>query len=265
MARYLTNHMDALKELLKNKRLSLFLNYDGTLTPIVGRPEAACLPFFMRELLQDLRRYYNITIISGRSIDDLMKRVKVDGIVYSGNHGLEIWSKDFKFEWEAKGIKLKETLEKIAKELGCSLAKIQGILIENKGLTASIHYRLTDSRDNRSISSIVRAVLSSYIEKGIFILSEGKKVFEIRPNVPWNKGRAVEWILDQKGFRDTLPLYIGDDETDRDAFKVLKGRGITIEVGGKWIEADYFLEFQREVKGFLEWLSNLPFSHHLQG
>ncbi len=253
------NHLGELKEFLKDKRVSLFLDYDGTITPIVGRPENAEFPFFMRELLRSLSRCYPVAVISGRSLDDLKERINLDKIAYAGNHGLEIWSEDFQFEAGVENINLIETVNRIAEDITHSLANIKGVLVENKRLTASVHYRVADSRDTGLVINTVRKVLAPYIEKGAFVLSEGKKVIEIRPNIQWDKGKAVEWILEKIGFKNTLPIYAGDDVTDRDAFKVMRERGVSIQVGHQWEDVDYYFKIQAEVRFFLEWMKYLPY------
>lgn len=257
MAKYVMNHLEQLQGNLQGRKISLFLDYDGTLAPIVGRPEKAELPLFMRDTLRSLTHHYPVAVISGRSLKDLKERINLDKIVYAGNHGIEIWSKDFKLEMV--DISIVETLKRITDELEDSLVHINGVLIENKRLTASVHYRIADLMDVKPAMRIVKTAVSPYIEKGIFVLREGKKVLEIRPNIRWNKGNAVEWILGKNGFKNTMPIYIGDDETDRDAFNVLKGKGISVGVGYQWqdsdSDSDYFLKTQAEVKRFLEWLN----------
>lgn len=254
MAKYLLEHLDTWDEIIRGNRISLFLDYDGTLTPIADTPEKVRPPYSVRRSLKRLKRYYPVAIISGRSLNDLKKRVGLKGIVYAGNHGLEIWSEDFSLEIKG-AVRFKKMLGKIAGRLEDCLRNIEGIIIEDKGLTASVHYRLVDKKDIKDVFEAVKAALSPYLKQKVFVLSKGKKVLEIRPAILWDKGRAVEWTVRQKLFKGRLPIYIGDDRTDQDAFRALKGKGLSVAVGHGLKGADYFLKSQREVWTFLEWLA----------
>ena len=249
------NAIERFKKRVQEANLSLFLDYDGTLTPIVGRPERAHLSYTMKEVLRRLKKRYPLAVVSGRSLDDLMERVGIPDLVYAGNHGLEIESEEFSYRVE-RAHEWRETLSVIAALLDTRLKSFQGALVEYKGLTLSVHYRLVDVREVSRLMEVVRNALAPYRAKGGVKLREGKKVIEVRPPLEWDKGKATTWILDRGAFRDTLPIYIGDDETDRDAFKALKNRGLSIVVGHKWKEADYFLKDQSEVKGLLKWLAS---------
>jgi trehalose 6-phosphate phosphatase len=131
-----------------------------------------------------------------------------------------------------------------------ALSSIEGVIVEDKGITASIHYRMVDSSDICRMYNIFWSIADSY--KNLFMITSGKKVFEIRPLGIWNKGDAVKWIW--KHFDgNRIPFYIGDDLTDEDAFKVIRGKGIGISIG-KSDETDYYLKTQEEVKKLLQWL-----------
>lgn len=144
----------------------------------------------------------------------------------------------------------KRILGNIIKEMKDALSSVNGVIIEEKGITASIHYRKVNSRDIGKVFDIFWSTVDKY--KDLFRITSGKKVFEIRPYGIWNKGDAVKWVIKNFG-KDGLSIYIGDDVTDEDAFKVLRGDGIGISVG-KSEESDYYLKSQKEVKRFLEWL-----------
>ncbi len=252
MSKYINKAIGEFKERIRKEKVSLFLDYDGTLTPIVGRHEKARLSYLMKELLRKLKRSYPVAVISGRGLDDLQEKVGIDGVVYAGNHGLEIYSEEMSFRIKGAS-RIKTALNQITMDLEPIIEGIKGVIVENKGLTASIHYRLVDRRETPRLIEVVKEKLSPYIEEGKVRITEGKKVIEIRPPVDWDKGKAVKWILRRGGFKGTMPVYIGDDETDRDAFKVLKGCGISIVVGHRWQDTDYFLKGQDEVSGFLKW------------
>jgi alpha,alpha-trehalase len=258
VSEYLLMHIDALEQTIGNKALSLFLDYDGTLTPIVSRPEKAFLSYQMKEIVQRLCNICKVAIVSGREIEDIKERVGIQECFYVGNHGLEVEGNGISFKVkgavEARGeiVRFLEEIRKVIRD-----GNIRGAVVEDKRLTASIHYRLLDKRDIEAFLSLTRSALRPYFGKGLFRIIEGKKVVEMRPNVQWDKGKAVEWLMMQEGFKGSIPVYIGDDETDRDAFRALKGQGISIAVGPMLRDADYYLRSQGEVKELLRWLKSL--------
>ncbi len=247
----LIKNIDALERFLRGKRLSLFLDYDGTLTPIVGRPENAYLSFDMKVLLEKIVRLYPTVIISGRSLDDVKALVGIEGPVYAGNHGMEIRDDGFSFIYDT-GRGVREEMKRLKARIKAMGKRFPGVIVEDKGLTLSIHYRLLDVRHKNAFARGFMDTVSSALKRGLVRVTEGKKVFEIRPPVEWHKGRAVEWILERRPFKGTFPIYMGDDETDRDGFRAVKDRGLSVFVGGSSTEADCFIRRQRDVKVFLK-------------
>jgi alpha,alpha-trehalose-phosphate synthase [UDP-forming]/trehalose-phosphatase len=241
---------DSLEELPRNNTF-LFLDYDGTLTPIVDSPDKAVMSEDMRLLIIRLKKAIPVAIISGRSINDIMNLVKIENMVYAGNHGAEIWDGS-KLVVGQQLSDSKQVLGKIITELKETLSSIQGVIVEDKCITVSIHYRMVNNHDICRFFDTFWTIVDSY--KGLFGITSGKKVFEIRPHGIWNKGDAVKWIWENFGEK-RIPVYIGDDATDEDAFEVIRGKGVGISIG-KSQEADYYLKTQEEVKEFLQWISN---------
>jgi trehalose 6-phosphate phosphatase len=135
------------------------------------------------------------------------------------------------------------------------LRHIAGALVENKGLTASIHYRKVGEADREDIFRIVRETVAS--TGHLFRITQGLEVLEIRPRVNWNKGYAARWIMESSGCPGALPIYLGDDSTDEDAFSALSF-GITVRIGrAAETAAQYQLEYQEEAEEFLAWLAEL--------
>ena len=251
--KHLFKDWDTLQDRIRQARnLFLFLDYDGTLTPIVSRPEKALCPVKVKRLLETLRDLpgVHLAIVSGRSLEDVQAKVGVSGIIYAGNHGLEI---------EKPGARRKNMfvstgapeLKEITRNVQKVLKDLPGILFEEKGPILSVHYRNVPRKCSAQIFRVIEEELQS--RKGRWKTTSGKRVLEIRPNVGFDKGKAVKEIL--KGFRSRgrLPLYLGDDQTDEDAFQVLKGRGISVFIGQSRVPsgADFFLRNPAEVQEFL--------------
>lgn len=249
---YLFDSKNQVWKKVSDKNIFLFLDYDGTLSPIVETPDKALISDEIRSLIIKLKELVSIAVISGRMLKDVKDRVGIDDIVYAGNHGAEIW--DGKREIITQGAaENRRLLEDIQSKLKKELSPIDGVLLEDKGITASLHYRNVNANQVGKIFSILDKIAKEY--KNNFRFTTGKKVFEIRPVTIWNKGDAVSWIMTNLG-NGKMPIYIGDDTTDEDAFMAIKGKGISICIGRN-SKADYYLKEQQEVEIFLRKLVEL--------
>jgi len=261
--RYLFEDWDKIKKSLNSKFIALFLDYDGTLSPIVESPERALLPKETKQSLWKLLRSpkCKLAIISGRALKDVKKMVGIDRIIYVGNHGLEIEGPKVKFE-SPISLRYRRILEHVKDDLRFKLSTIRGVFIEDKGLSLSIHYRLVGRDQIPKIKTILHEATILYTVRDKIKIKLGKKVFEIRPSVEWDKGKVVLWLLARWEFslknKDILPVYLGDDVTDEDAFGLLRNKGITIFVGEpKKSNAQYYLKNTQEVKDFLNCIVQL--------
>lgn len=242
-------------------QILLLSDYDGTLSPIVERPEMAELPQKTRSLLQKLVRRHNFTvgIISGRALNDLKSRVGLGGITYAGNHGLEIEGPGFTFI-SPLAEEVKPLLRLLHLVLSRALKAIRGAFVENKGLTLSVHYRQVEDSQSKEVKGTFESVVALSRAVGKIRTTKGKKVYEIMPAVDWDKGRAIELLLERHGRgvkREPLLVFLGDDLTDEDGFRAIgKHNGISIFVGdeGSKSQANYFLRSPAEVEKFLELL-----------
>ncbi|MDP8235734.1 MAG: trehalose-phosphatase [Candidatus Erginobacter occultus] len=241
----------------------LCLDYDGTLSPIVRRPAAARLAGSTREILRRLAGSERVTlaVISGRGLEDVRNRVGLKGVIYAGNHGLEIRGPDLEY-LNPSARRARPALRAAAKKLVRQLVAIEGAEVEDKGLTLSVHYRRVRPPDRDLVRDTVFQVIAPARSRRAVRVGEGKMVIEIRPPTPWNKGNAVNLLrreAGKSGEGKPLPVYVGDDRTDEDAFKVLKGKGITIKVGPPGVEtlARYRLAGVGEVKEFLRRLDRV--------
>jgi trehalose-phosphatase len=234
--------------------LAIFLDFDGTLAPIVESPRLAQLPLGTRATLERLARRGDCTlgVVSGRSLDDVRRRVGIDGLIYAGNHGLEISGGGLHFD-EPTAVALKTDVGGAVGVLAPLLGRVEGALVEPKGLTASVHYRRVDAADRDEVERVVRRVVPE--DHPTLVVVAGKMVWEVRPRVVWNKGKAVGWIRERLGLGQALTFYLGDDRTDEDAFAQV-GRFVTARVGPPQpTRAGYRLADPGEVAEVLAWLS----------
>lgn len=250
--RHLFSHKDEVVKRFQNRKLILFLDFDGTIAPIADTPDHVVVPSRVRFALQRIAGLAPLAVVSGRSLGDLRERVGINGISYAGNHGAEI-SIENTVARSAEADKTTALLQRFLEALRTDMGSIPGILIEDKGVTASVHFRKVDPLREGDILRMFWSIARDY--GGEFRVTTGKKVLEIRPQNTWNKGDAVKRILGHYG-GDMLPLYVGDDTTDEDAFRALKECGISISIGGN-DEADYYLDDHEEVGAFLDWIAEV--------
>jgi len=203
----------------------LLLDFDGTLSDIVARPKDATLRPGNAELLQALSRNpgYTVGIISGRGVDDVSRRVGVDGLAYAGNHGLEIRGPGLEYRHPAATAAI-PALSEAAARLTAALAEIPGAQVENKTLTLTVHYRRTPEERHQRVAAIFREVTGRLVDEGICRVTAAKSALELRPAVDWHKGRALE-VIRRRLAPGAFPIYIGDDATDEDAFQAAQSAG----------------------------------------
>lgn len=243
--------------LITDKTVVVFLDYDGTLTPIVEHPELATLPEPTRETLKQLATRCTVGIISGRDRANVHQLVNVDSLVYAGSHGFDIsgpqhWN--VQYEIGSPFLPVLDQAETLLRE---QLRSVKGILIERKKFSIAVHYRLVEPQDLDSIRAAVDAVVFQHpnIRK-----TEGKKVYDLQPRIDWNKGKALLWLLQALNIScdQVAAFYLGDDLTDEDAFEVLQkeGIGIVVEDHPRFTHATYRLNNPHEVNQFLTHLND---------
>lgn len=254
------NLLESLPEIAQRvdeaRSLLLGLDFDGTLAPICPWPEQVALPDPVREVLARLAGNPKITlmIVSGRALDDVSRRVGIPGLIYAGNHGMEIQGPGLDF-LEPTAAGLIEPLQNHTRALTERLREIPGTLVEPKGLTTSVHYRNVPPELRDAVEEAVKSVAESDPDR--FHVTTGHKVWEIRPSVPWHKGQAILWAIEHMDSPSSqLVFHIGDDRTDEDAFASLPA-GVTVKVGpaDAPTAARYRLADPPAVASFLEWLA----------
>ncbi len=176
------------------------------------------MPAATKAVLRQLHQSPGVTvsIVSGRSLDDIRPRVGIDSLIYSGNHGLEIEAPGMHFV-HSKALALGETLRRISDQVAARASSLDGVEIEWKHLTVSIHYRRASAFARRDLVEILRN--SPLSRDPRFIVRQGKKVYEIRPRICWNKSDAIRLIQEGRHLHDALVILAGDDSTDEDAFR----------------------------------------------
>jgi trehalose-phosphatase len=256
---YLFSCWDRLKKEIEEKFIFIFLDYDGTLAPIAQEPAKAVISKNTKDILRKLSKnpYCKLAIISGRALKDIKNRIGLKGIIYVANHGLEMEGPAIRFRSLVPS-GYAAVLKKIKQDLVAKLSQIKGVIIEDKGLVLSLHYRMVTRKYIPLVKTVFHETIIHYLVTNKIKINSGKKVLEVKPPLRWNKGHIVSWLCARRRFvlgRDAfLPIYIGDDLTDEDAFKVVKNNGLAIFVGEpiKTSHARYYLRNPSEVMIFLK-------------
>jgi trehalose-phosphatase len=253
--RHAMNAIGAIRRRLQGRPKLLILDFDGTLAAISRRPETVCLDERTGRSLAAMASSNStfIAIVSGRSLKDLRHRFRVRGAHLFGNHGLEAGG--FRLPARARRAKKLAVLLWLIKEkLEDALARVPGVSVEDKGLTLSVHFRNMPSRASDAFRAAFSQVKKA-CDRWPVVWKRGKKVWECRPRVRWDKGDAARFISAR--YRGALPIILGDDVSDEDMFRKMRKRGITIRVGrSKRSDAEYYLRSPGEVRRFLAALSD---------
>jgi trehalose 6-phosphate phosphatase len=251
------------EELVERDGLFVALDFDGTLAAIEQRPDEATIPDATREAVAALADQPNVevAVVSGRELADVRERVGVPELSYAGNHGLEIHTDEYVVHPEAEAAEA--TIAEVSDLLADRLADVEGAIVENKGVTATVHHRLVA---DEAVPTVDNAVESLVAARDDVRLTTGKDVLELRPEVEWDKGEAVRQLTDElvPDDEEWLPVYVGDDTTDEAAFAVLLERGLAIKVGDDSddetaarladTEAPYRVADPEAVRAVLSWL-----------
>ncbi|KAJ4909125.1 Trehalose-phosphate phosphatase B [Raphanus sativus] len=266
------NMFDEIMNAAKGKQIVMFLDYDGTLSPIVEDPDKAYITHEMREVVKGVALNFPTAIVTGRSIDKVRAFVKLNEIYYAGSHGMDIEgpTNESSYGESNQGVLFQPArefipmIEKVVKILEEKTKCIPGAMVENNKFCLSVHFRRVDEKRWAALAEQVKSVLVDYPK---LKLTQGRKVLEIRPTIKWDKGQALNFLLRSLGFESSenvVPVYIGDDRTDEDAFKVLRekgqGFGILVSKVPKETNASYSLQDPSQVNEFLkrlvEWKRN---------
>lgn len=228
------------------------MDFDGTLSKLAAHPEHAIFSKNMKQAVLNLIRSkrFQVSIVSGRSLKSVKQKVGIKNIFYAGNHGFEVSGPNF--SWKLACVEaVEKEMPQIAQALK-KVGKIPGVYLEEKKISLSVHFRHTPKKLLSSLKKEIKKAAKPFMDRGLVKIHRGKKIFEVRPNLSWDKGRVVELLIKKLQLERSLNIFIGDDITDEDAFKVLRNKNFGIKVGslsGSW--ARYGLKNTEEVEKFL--------------
>lgn len=249
------NALDAYGQLIgmvAGRQPLICLDFDGTLSEIVADPDAATLVDGAADALGQLAKQCPVAILSGRDLADVRDRVGVPGLWYAGSHGFELSAPDGSHHQHDAAIDAVAVLEEAAADLRAELSQVPGVRVEHKRFAVAVHYRNAAAE---RVAEAIAAVHRQGHRRGLRVTG-GRKVVELRPDVDWDKGTALAWIRDRIGQTGrVLPIYIGDDLTDEDAFDAVRFSGVGIVVrhdedGDLATAAGYTLRNPADVRDF---------------
>lgn len=217
----LPDAVQALADGLADRRPAVFFDFDGTLSDIVDDPDAARPVAGATEALGKLAARCPVAVLSGRDLADVAERVGVPGIWYAGSHGFELTAPDGTHHQNDAAAAAIPVLEQAAAQLRDQLGKIPGVVVEHKRFGVAVHYRNAE-RDR--VGEVLAAVRAAGRRDALRVTT-GREVIELRPDLDWDKGKTLRWVIDhlpEAGSGSLTPVYLGDDITDEDAFDAVR-------------------------------------------
>lgn len=213
------NAPNRLGALIGDRTVAVFLDYDGTLTPIVDDPDAAVLSDPARQAIARLAEVVPVAVVSGRDRADVESRVGLADLIYAGSHGFDIAGPGWTHRHPG-GAEAQPALAAAASSIEAEIGAVPGAIVERKAYAVAVHFRMVEPGLVPTIDAAVDAALAAY--PGLR-RTTGKMIFELRPDVAWDKGAALLFLLDHLHLNrpDVAPIYVGDDDTDEDALRVV--------------------------------------------
>jgi trehalose 6-phosphate phosphatase len=247
-------------DLTTERQPAVFYDFDGTLSEIVEDPDSARLVDGAADALTSLSAACPVAILSGRDLADVRERIGLPGLWYAGSHGFELTGPDGTHHQNPEAAASIPVLAGAAADLADQLGRIPGVVLEHKRFGVAVHYR-NAARDR--VGEVAAAVRTAG-QRTALRVTTGREVIELRPNIDWDKGKTLRWVLDyirdNEGAGPLLPIYLGDDITDEDAFDAVDDEGIAILVrhsddGDRATAARYALNDPGRVREFTERLA----------
>ncbi|WP_239154900.1 trehalose-phosphatase [Amycolatopsis sp. FDAARGOS 1241] len=255
---------DRFAERVAGRHPAVFLDYDGVLAPIVAHPDDAVISDRMRDTVRALAMRCPVCVVSGRDRLDVQRLMRIDDLVVAGSHGFDIWSPTAGEIHHDAASGFEDVVGEVTQRLRAETGSIPGVVIEPKKASVAVHYRLVDPDGRSRIATAVETLLAEHPDR--LKMTPGKMVYELQPKIDWHKGKAVLHLLGtlRLDSPDVVPIYLGDDITDEDAFRALADRGgvgIFVgsaddpEVGDRTTSADFILASTEEVTQLLSTLA----------
>jgi trehalose-phosphatase len=245
----------AIVEQRGSRRLVLLCDFDGTLVEFQSDPAAVWLPESRRTLLEGFVDHPAATvgIVSGRRLIDVRERTGLpDAAYFAGLHGLEIEGGGERFV-HPQVAETRALVRGVSITLAARIAAHSGAFLEDKEMSVAVHYREAPPAAHAEILTAFEQVTRPAIETRRLRVMRGSFVLELLPNIPWNKGDAVRWIVKrvQRDGVPVFPVYIGDDVTDEDAFREVEDRGVGIAASDRVTGGDFRVDGPEGVAALL--------------
>ena len=257
----LPNALESWDDIVKqigNYEPAIFLDYDGTLAPLVNDPARAEISDATRNVIRDLCPSFFVAIVSGRCMADIRERIKLPCVFFAGTHGFELGGPNGWYESIPVGADYLSDLDLISKRLEAAFENVDGVWVERKTFSVSVHFRCLEENLLPEVTETYEGITRKFPRLRSIL---AKKVFELRPNLTWHKGKAIGYLLRRHGLfpYQVLPIHIGDDVSDEDAFASLDqhGIGIVVRDEDRVTRAHFALDSLDEVHRFLEKMKTL--------
>lgn len=250
---WISSRSEIASQLRAQPKLLLGCDFDGTIAQIVPDPRDAAAVQGSREILSGLAALpgVEVVVISGRALADVQARVGLPELNYVGNHGLELQGNVLEGMVLPRSAPAQLELETALERIRTALSDVEGLYVEDKTLTASIHFRNVPEALYPRINGAVEAALSDLPD---LVANHGRMIWEIRPRVGWDKGVALRQMLEHLDLPEEAGIYIGDDTTDEDAFRAIP-RGLTFHAGRlKTTAARWLVDSPLDTVQLLEWI-----------
>lgn len=243
-------------------RIWLFLDYDGTLAEFAPSPDHVlpdpAVAQLLAELVADPR--LRVAVVSGRRLDQIQALAPVPGLLLAGSYGLEMQTPAGGIVHRVDHGAIRPALERIKPQWAALLAGREGYFLEDKDWTLAVHASKARDGQEEAVLAAARAALDSAlqaVDPNLFRILGGYKFLEIGPRLA-HKGLTIEYLLAEFAWPDALPLYVGDDDKDEEAFSVIQAHGglaVVVAAEARETLADCRLESPQAVH---RWLSQLP-------
>jgi trehalose 6-phosphate phosphatase len=240
--------------LVEADELVLCIDFDGTLAPIVERPDEAAIRSENRELLRRLTEHRAVTVavVSGRQLADVRERVGLEAPTYAGNHGLELDAGGGD-DVHPDAAACEPSLERVCSTLDDAFGDDPDVAVEEKGPTATVHYRRAPPERAAEVREAVTEAVEQFGDDRLEV-HDDREVVEIRPDVDWDKGYVASLLAWDSPAR--LPVFVGDGQTDEAGFREVRDDGVAIRVGdpdGRETRATEHVADPVEVTSMLRW------------